>query len=628
MKRTWVAAIVAGLGVVLGSPGIAAAAWHSGSAPRVVTGWTDSAAPGVAFPNDNRTHLPLGTWQDEAGVSHTSRVYATFDLSRYDGALVTGGTVYVTERTAADCTKRSIELWRTEPVPEPPAWDRAPAELAQLDEIQTPEYCPTARIGFDVGAAVAEASAAGQRLITFVLRVSAAHEADPAYGRRLNWYNDVALRLSYNTVPAVDSDNLFTTGRSCVKAAPYPAMGTAALQARLTDADEGEELTAEFAVWPVGSPDARRTYLDSTERESGRVATVTVPAADLAQNQAYGWQARALDGTETSAWSDTCYFTWDGVKPSAPVVTSTNFPAGDAPGPAGVKPVFVLDGHGDPDIAGFQYDWYDWDTTWPCLREIKPGRYGQWECTDPLDAPDRVRADRPGGTATVAVNPDSYRSMSLFVRSVDLAGNVSAPARYDLNVPWSMPDVTAESGTPEWNRPVQLTITPAPGVTATRYEVVRGQNAAETVVPDADGVAHYSLVATEVNGEYVTIRGIGADGFVSMAATWSYAFTPEPGIRADVYDNTVWPPGGGVGVPGTFTFSPPPGWTEVAEYRYSFDWESEPAVVPAGADGRATVTWTPEAEGRYRLMVYAVKADGTWSEYGAFYNFEVPADAG
>ncbi|MDQ0366267.1 hypothetical protein [Catenuloplanes indicus] len=606
-------------------PGTALADWHSGSAPRVVTGWTDAAEPGVAFPSNQQAHLPLGTWQDDAGVTHTSRVYATFDLSRYDDSLVTGGTVLVEEWSAADCTKRSVEIWRTEPFSELPTWDQAPAELAKLDEVRTPEYCPGARLGFDVSATIAEAKAAGERHVSFVLRVADVHEADPAYGRRLSRSRNVSLSLSYNTVPAVDSGNLFTTGRSCVKTTPYPVMGAASLQARLLDADEGEDLTAEFAVWPVGSPDTRRTYPDRTERDSGRVATVTVPSGDLVHDETYGWQARAIDGTETSAWSDTCYFTHDGVKPSAPTVTSPNFPPGGAPGPAGVKPVFVLDGHGDSDIAGFQYGWFDSNDTWPCLRESRPTQYGQLECTDPLDAPQRVRADRPGGLATVSINPYTYSAMSFYVRSVDRAGNVSASTRYDVNIPYSVPDVTLESGTPEWNQPVQLKITPARGATnVVRYQVERGQNAVETIDADATGTARYSLVASDAYGEQITFRGIGADGFVSMPGYWSYSFAPEPGVRSDVYDNSSALPVGGVGVPGSFTFSPPPGWTDTAEYHYVFDdWENGLTVVPAGSGGRATITWSPERTGHHTLVVFAVRADGTWSDYNAFYDFEV-----
>ncbi|MFG1678460.1 hypothetical protein [Micromonospora sp. NPDC049282] len=88
---------------------------------------------------------------------------------------------------------------------------------------------------------------------------------------------------------------------------------------------------------------------------------------------------------------------------------------------------------------------------------------------------------------------------------------------------------------------------------------------------------------------------------------------------------TVNPPGG-VGVPGTFTFSPPAGWLDVAAYRYSFG-DDELTEVAADGDGRASVTWTPAAGGYVTLTVYAVKGDGTVSDYANWYSFEVAGTA-
>ncbi|BCJ44624.1 hypothetical protein GCM10010168_14370 [Actinoplanes ianthinogenes] len=621
MKKAWVAALAAGLGVVLATPDVASAAWHPDSPPQVVAGWTDSAQPGKAFPTGNGIDLPLGTSTDDAGVTHTSRIYATFDLSRYEGALLTGGTVYVQEKSAADCTKRSIEIWRTKAVSTVPTWKKAPSELTRLDEIQTSEYCPTASIGFDVSAAIADAKAAKQRLVTFELRVSAEHEADPAYARKLNWYKTVQLSLSYNTVPKVDSNHLYTGGRSCTQLKPYPVTNFGRLQALVTDPDEGERITAEFAVWPVKSPDNRTILTDQYPR-TGRVASVLVPEANLVQGQAYGWQARVSDGTETSAWSKKCFFTYDGTAPSAPEVTTTNYTPGTW-GPVGEYPEFVFDGHGDKDIAGFQYSWNGLGVGGICTTDDE---YGQLVCHDPFSEPRTVKASTPGGKVTIALNPDDSGVRQLTVRAIDLAGNSSPSTTYDLLIPTSEPTVTVEGGTPEWNKQVLLKITPAAGVTGvTRYEIERaGQDYTDSRTPDENGVAYYSFFATEAGGPRITVRSVSDDGFTSAPANWTYTFLPWPGVHSDVYDDVSAEPTGGVGVTGSFTFSPPPGWHEVASYRYVFDdWSAEPTVVPAGEDGRATITWTPETDGYHFVEVYAVKPDGTLSEYSNYYQFQV-----
>nr|BFE77342.1 hypothetical protein GCM10020092_106430 [Actinoplanes digitatis] len=152
--------------------------------------------------------------------SHTSRVYATFDLSGFEGKTVYGGSVFIREQSAADCTKRAIEIWRTKPVGATPTWRKTPDPIAKLDEILTPEYCPGASISFEVGAAVKDAVAHKQRRITFELRVPAQFESDAAYGRRLNWYNTVQLSMQYNSAPKIDSDHLYNGGFACTQLKP------------------------------------------------------------------------------------------------------------------------------------------------------------------------------------------------------------------------------------------------------------------------------------------------------------------------------------------------------------------------------------------------------------------------
>ena len=78
-----------------------------------------------------------------------------------------------------------------------------------------------------------------------------------------------------------------------------------------------------------------------------------------------------------------------------------------------------------------------------------------------------------------------------------------------------------------------------------------------------------------------------------------------------------------MGVEGTFEFSPPPGWTDTKAYRYTFAWDQEPIEVPAGEDGRASITWAPTESGYTSLDVWAVKADGTRGDYSNSYSFVV-----
>jgi hypothetical protein len=614
-------ALGAGTLAVLAAPTAASAHWVD--PPQVQLGWTDSATPATGHQPGNGTDLPLGTWVDEAGVSHTSRLYVTYDLSQFEGKKAYGAKLFVQESSATDCTRRDIEVWRTRAVSATPKWRNPPAPLTKLDEIQTPEYCPRATVDFDVSAAFIDAVQRKQRLVTFELRVSAAHEADPAYGRRLSGWYGVRFSVDYNTVPQVLNDRLYTTGFSCTQLKPYPKQNFVVLAAGALDLDGGvtsSQLSMEFAVWPVGQPDARKIYPVSAYGPlPGRVLGLSVPHADLINGQSYGWQARLTDGRDTSKWSRKCFFAHDRTAPSAPTVTSANFPDQSSTGPAGEHPVFTFDGHGDRDIAGFQYSWSELVSPTSCEYS---GEHGQLVCDDPFELPNRVRAAEPGGRATVTLNPDRFGMATLSVRALDLAGNPSPTVTYQVLLPSSSPRVERQGPPPRWNQEVTLKLSPHPNIQGvTEYEIRGLDGQTETRSADADGVAYYTFVATNPSFGQIEVRSRSANGFVSPAESWFYHLDPGPGVSSEVYPSGSGP-SGGIGVPGDFTFAPPPGWTEVAGYRYTFDDENF-ADVTAGADGTATITWTPTVSRSYILSVWAIKADGTWSEYSSYYSFQV-----
>ncbi|MCX5068107.1 hypothetical protein OOJ91_19885 [Micromonospora lupini] len=632
-RRSVVSALALTLGIsglsLISTASAAVAAPHYDDPPSVQVGWTDSATPKKAYPTDGTTNVPLGTWQDAAGKSHTSRVYATFDLSAYEGKKIYGGKVFVEERTVADCGKRAVEIWRTKPVTATPTWNRAPEPLTKLGEVLTPvQFCPGATITFDVAAAVQDAVAHRQRYVTFEIRVPEQYESDASYSRGLHPYRGVDLNVQFNSVPQIDSAHLYNGGLPCTQLAPYPRIGgfASVLEAVGSDADEYDErsVMTEVAVWPKADPDARQVFTGE-HGQSGRANRVTLPENTLTDGKTYVWQARVTDGADYSSWSKKCFFTYDRTSPGEPSVTSANYPADTTGewGPAGVSGIFTFSGKGDKDIAGFEYSWGGLGVH-GCSAT---GEYGQLECHDPLDLPGSVRANTPGGSATVTLNPPGSGLQRLSVRSVDLAGNASETVTYSTFVRPSEPEVRVESGVPEWGQEVVLKFVPAAGVTGVReYEITLDGRDPEMRSAEEDGTAYFSFVANRADGHNVTVRSHSDNGFVSAASNWSTYFYPGPGVKSDVYFSPDGSPVGGVGVEGTFTFSPPPGWTDTTAYQYSFNY-AEPIEVAADANGRATITWTPTAGGYVDLTVYAVRANGTVSDYPNWYSFEVAASA-
>ncbi|MGW3887595.1 hypothetical protein ACWD69_02810 [Micromonospora chokoriensis] len=627
-------AVVGALALTLGVSGLslittaspAVAAPHYDSPPAVQVGWTDSATPKKAYPIDSETNIPVGTWQDAAGKSHTSRVYATYDLSAYEGRKIYGANVFLDERSAADCGKRAVEIWRTKPVTATPTWNRAPEPLAKLGEVLTPvQYCPGAIITFDVGAAVQDAVAHRQRYITFEIRVPEQYESDASYGRRFHPYRGVQLSTQFNSVPQIDNAHLYNGGLPCTQLAPYPRIGgfASTLQAVGTDVDEDDErsVKTEVAIWPKANPDARQVFSNEYGL-SGRASTVTLPEGTLVDGQSYVWQARVTDGADYSPWSKKCFFTHDRTAPTAPTVTSSNYPADTTGewGPAGVPGIFTFSGNGNKDVAGFEYSWLGLGVH-GCSAS---GDHGQWECHNPLDQPGAVRLQTPGGSATVTINPLHSGPQRLSVRAIDLAGNVSETVTYSTFIARGEPEVQVESGRPEWGQEVSLKFVPAPGVNVRDYEFALDGGEPQTRDAQEDGTAFFSFVATNPDGHRLTVRSRSDNGYVSPESSWYAYFDPGPGVKSDVYYSPDGSAVGGVGVEGTFTFSPPPGWTDTTAYRYSFN-NAEATEVAADANGRATITWAPTASGFTDLTVYAVRADGTVSAYPNWYYFDVAA---
>ncbi|MFK3984635.1 hypothetical protein ACI2K4_30210 [Micromonospora sp. NPDC050397] len=609
---------------VIGATAPAAAAPHWQRPPSLQVGHTDSATPKTAYPNDHQQHMPLGTWLDEAGAVHTSRVYATFDISMFEGTKIYDGDLFIRESSAADCSKRAIEVWRTKPVVGIPTWNRAPAPLVKTDEILTPEFCPTASITFEVADAVRDAVQKRQRYVTFEIRVPEQYETDPSYGRRLNWYNSVSISIQANALPTVDSEHLYNGGFACTTLKPYPRLGYfgSLLQAVGSDADEQDagNIRTTVAIWPTGKPE-NRVEFTGENGISGRANSVSLPEGTLVDGTSYVWQARTGDGADVSAWSKKCYFTYDRTNPSSPTVSSSNYPRLETgvDAPVGEPGIFTFSGDGKKDVAGFAYSWQEFGVN-GCQYG---GDHGQLVCRDPFDSPGTVRAATPGGSATVTLSPPRSGGQRLYVRSIDLAGNASPVVTYEVRVPYSTPTVTSVGGPPVWNEPVQLRFAPANGVTATEYEYTLDGGEPQTVQANEDGFGHLLFHASDVNGHHVKVRSHSSNGFVSDEANWWASFDPGPGVRSDVYGSS-WEPVGGVGVPGEFVFSPPPGWTDTATYQYRFG-GGEPIQVPAGPDGRATIAWTPTESGPMSLVVYAISSDGTYSEYPTLHSFEVAA---
>jgi hypothetical protein len=88
---------------------------------------------------------------------------------------------------------------------------------------------------------------------------------------------------------------------------------------------------------------------------------------------------------------------------------------------------FTFDAGGNTDTAGFEYGWGELGVP---VCEI--GQHAILRCFDPFAGANTVRADAPGGTATVTLTPPGHLNV-LVVRAIDEGGRRSPRVRYEFS---------------------------------------------------------------------------------------------------------------------------------------------------------------------------------------------------
>lgn len=664
MSRRWALAAL-GTALAVGCGTIAAA---EPAAPQAATttlaasswGYVDSATP-RANHLDPAGDLPVGA--DDTGVH---RAYYNFDLGALAGRPFTDITFEVPENGYHDCTSRAVELWQTAAFTNRSTWRSKPAERTRIGTVEPLEYCgipiPTV---FDVTDAVRAAVDAGRQTVTFGLRVAAAHEAEQPYFRL---FGGAELRVVNNHPPAAPTD-LRSGTEPCAAGGDGPFVtyhSSFGLNARATDPD-GDEVRAHFGWWPLADPAQRYTGVGYASPD----ATVYPSLFDVPDGT-YAWEVYANDGRVDSATSGPCRFTVDNTDPNQPVITSAVYPADTAGGGPGVAGEFTFSPNGSTDVARYSYNFdngvlageveagadgtatvsYTPTTSGPhgvyvnsydragnfsvqhysfTVRETRPtvtseqyppqggpdggvGVAGEFTFSSPLPgvASYRYRFDDGASTqvaagadgkATVTFTPQSGGEHVLYVRSVDAAG-VESPDRVYRFLVHSSPVISGSTSV-ALAVPAEFVFRPRmPDVVAYEYWFDHDPGTKWTVDAAADGTATATITLTDVAQRDLRVRARDAAGELSEVASLRLSVN---GWRPEIDPNGVYLQGEA----GTIGFTTPmPG---AVEFEYWL--ESDPATrwrVPV-TDGAATVPFTPDRIGDYRMFLRARNADGIWS---------------
>ena len=602
-----------------------------GAIALVAGGLVGSAQPAAATPSANGTYrtlvptnafyidsadvkvrlgagaadLPVGAWRDADGKHHIARILLTFDLSALQATKIFTAYLVGWETAVNQCPYRAIDLWQTDDVTTATSWANPPAERSLIGSVAgTPPYgCPSNYIEWGGTEVVQSTVDAGKSTLTVEFRVPDTHEGDVAFGRRLT--SAIRMYVHSDAAPNTPS-HLNTNNRGCATGAPYPYVPALrlvdfTLYATTSDPDTngGDWLDVRFAIWPVDHPDQRSEFVYQSSPAANPVQ-FRLPQGFLADGISYAWTVQSTDGVFTSDWAAPCYFIADSTPPSAPTVRSTDYPDdGAVHGGAGIPGLFTFGANGSTDVARYVYSWY-------------PG------------AGQSVDAPQPGAEATVSIAPPQVGNL-LLVSSVDRAGLISQQTEYRVSAA-----ATAPYASVVW--PVAqptggVLINPGPAMSGTftlqpvmsdvvSYEYWLDNGNHHTVDAAADGSGQVVLAAGPIGYHTFHARSVTGSGVVGGTADLYYTVDDAPLVSSSQYPEMD--AGGDTGIPGTFTFTPKS--NGVVGYAYYFNW-GDTQTVDAGADGTASVQWTPDQEGFQSVSVFALYADGSYSqEYDYYFN--------
>ncbi|MFI6317216.1 LamG-like jellyroll fold domain-containing protein [Nonomuraea sp. NPDC050556] len=355
--------------------------------------------------------------------NQAKRLFYRMPINELAGKYVISAEFTAYETWAYDCNNStSIQLWHASGFGSTSTWNTTSDNWIKHLTSRDVAYCSRTPVEFGGTALRDVVQAATDRkdpAITLGLR--AYSESSMTWWKR--FANDAYLRVQYNTPPSQPKmkELSMSPGGPCVDWNAPPAVNRLpVMYAILRDADAGsaDKIQGQFKIgWDTGSWTSPMTAAKTT----GSTFQVTAPSS-LPANKAMSWAVRVWDGYQWSPWSwagsaTSCYFSYDPTVPSAPGVSSADYPASNPEDP------------NDP--------WYD-----------GVGRYGAFTVTAGSSDVNRYwvgvnttptstgeyRPATPGGAVTVRVAPTKAGVNFLYVKALDAAGNVSAPATYMFRV--------------------------------------------------------------------------------------------------------------------------------------------------------------------------------------------------
>ncbi|MFC4906865.1 LamG domain-containing protein [Actinomadura gamaensis] len=365
----------------------------------------------------------------------TAREYFEFSMAGWNGRNVRSATFRIGQYYTFSCVTAKVELRRVSPLTDSGgkrksiSWSARPTNVDLLGDREVGpnrgDKCSTSQgqIEFkDNPAETNENLTSTMRTavkewpkITFGLNM--ADEDDTAKWKRLQ--NNPALEITYNTRPDQPRDlKTGTTPLACQTGANRPYLNELNPYLRATVGDkDNQNLISNFEYWSLATPQTRKKITTA----AAKAGQHSVRLPNLA-NGSYGWQVYTDDGSgagyndNLSPKSAVCEFTIDTSLPSPPTISLD--PGNPYDNTAGAQ--------GGPSQSGvFRFT--------PAADD-KDVNAVEWALDNSTTfKPATKSAD--GSAWTAEVRPGRYGLLTLFVRTIDKAGNRSkTPAEYPFEV--------------------------------------------------------------------------------------------------------------------------------------------------------------------------------------------------
>ncbi|MFI1707800.1 FG-GAP-like repeat-containing protein [Streptomyces griseoruber] len=371
------------------------------------------------------------------------------------GADVSSATLKVLETHSWSCSKRTVQLWGTGDFTSKTTWNRQPSWKRKITSKsfaygwKSNSSCPDAYVNFTVTSLAQDAADDGVTSFNLGLVASTSSSAPTSSSSSLetdtySWKKFKAegdgspsLSITYNRKPNTPTSVTMSPGSCDTSASPYIKVGkadTITISGKATDPDS--DLTKlEFQLWQTGKADTTtKTFTKAVD--DGEVGGVSIKSS-LSTGITYSWRVRAWDAKVSSGWAPTggdgvCRFTYDTDLPDSPApVVSTDFPGDDdgdsEPDVWSAKPfgntgsfTFAVGSSSETDIVKFVWS-------------INSTSYAGYACSGGAQGTSgglTKSCTTAVKTATITgIKPPAAGPNTLYVKSVDSAGNISPNAR-------------------------------------------------------------------------------------------------------------------------------------------------------------------------------------------------------